>query len=1122
MTKAVAHPVNPLAARVGPRWPLTCRFLHFAALVVSVLPCVGCGSGTTISRAQASVAPPDFSLQLSVSSLALSQGMSTSAVSLTVSPQNGFSGAVQVSLTGLPNGVASNPSSPFAGSVGGSMPIILGASLSAATGNFTVTATGSSGSLSHSATLALTISPTTIPPLPRSTFARTDAIPALDAPASEPPHRHIAYDSANKHVFVANRAMNRVEVFSSTDQTSVAQISVAGASSADLSADGNTVWVGTATEQAVAVDTFTLEVRSRYAIPAVSTGANAVFDRPEELLAMANGKIMMRLRQPGAPQSLLALWDPISNMVANLTSAAPALFQNGLGPMAHTGDRTKLLVAANDASGQLAVLDSSGNVLAGPVSLGAGTIPAIAANTDGSRFAAGFVSGGNSQLLLLDGSLHQVASPASLAATSLVFSRDNNFLYAGASSGVAPAISIFSAANLGVPGQIPNIFIQGIGASIEEADETHLLFATSNRGVAFLDASQPGVLRSVAPAFAAAPVLQPSEGPAVGGTSVFIAGQNFEPTAFMRFGPQFASGVTVAGTTQLQTASPPSVVNGPVNVAAYFPSGWFDVAPDGFSYGPRILKVLPNSGSNSGGDLVQIYGYGFGNSTSGVSVRIGGASAAVRQVQNVTQLAAPVGLDSTYAFPLESITVQSPSGTPGKADVVVTSPAGTASAPLGFQYLQSAQVFAKPALYKFILYDQRRQFVYLSATDHIDAFDLNAGAFKPALAVYCPSKMLPGPCPNAGLRGMALTPDGSQLLVADFGSQNVYLLNPDSPGSVSFVSVGGVPGFSASGPARVAPTSAQTVFVGMSGEGSSLGVCSGCLLQLNLAATPVSFQTAPQPQVSTLTGAPLIQASSSGDVVFLSYNSSPGPLGFWSASSPNQFTISQAAEAALDMAAAPDGTSFLSRTNGDVEIHDSNLFFTGTPAKAEIEQIAGRVLVPGAAMHPSGALLYQPFLTGQPPSAPPANNIQGGFDIIDTHTGTLRLRAFLPEPLATLSTDTDGLHGSFLAVDENGQRIFALTTSGLTILQLTKVPLGIGTISPATAPTTGGAVLTIRGSGFQSGTNVSIGGKSAAATFKDMNTLTVVAPALASGPHQMVFSNPDGETIALDAAFTAN
>src|SRR5712692_8234070 len=173
-------------------------------------------------------------------------------------------------------------------------------------------------------------------------------------------------------------------------------------------------------------------------------------------------------------------------------------------------------------------------------------------------------------------------------------------------------------------------------------------------------------------------------------------------------------------------------------------------------------------------------------------------------------------------------------------------------------------------------------------------------------------------------------------------------------------------------------------------------------------------------------------------------------------------------------------------------------------------------------MHPTVEKKYQPFLTGPAPAAPPATGIQGGVDILDAHTGRLRLRLFLPEPLAMLSTDINALHGVFLAVDENGQRIFALTTSGLALVQLANVPLSIGAISPASAAASGGATLAIRGSGFQSGATVTIGGKSAAATFVDINTLTVTTPPLTTGPQQILTTKPNGETATLDAAFTAN
>jgi len=70
----------------------------------------------------------------------------------------------------------------------------------------------------------------------------------------------------------------------------------------------------------------------------------------------------------------------------------------------------------------------------------------------------------------------------------------------------------------------------------------------------------------------------------------------------------------------------------------------------------------------------------------------------------------------------------------------------------------------------------------------------------------------------------------------------------------------------------------------------------------------------------------------------------------------------------------------------------------------------------------------------------------------------------------------------------------------LTIVQLAAVPLGIGTISPATVASAGGATLTIRGSGFQSATTLTISGNPATVTSEDANTLPVTTPSLVPGP----------------------
>lgn len=141
------------------------------------------------------------------------------------------------------------------------------------------------------------------------------------------------------------------------------------ASSADLSADGHTIRVGTALEEIVAIDASALQVTGRYVVAGVLPLPNKVCDRPIEVPALAGGKCMVRLRQPVASEALLGLWDPHSNLLTNLTSAAPLVFQNGVGATARSANHSKFLVAANDSSGELAVFDTNGTT-AGPKSSG--------------------------------------------------------------------------------------------------------------------------------------------------------------------------------------------------------------------------------------------------------------------------------------------------------------------------------------------------------------------------------------------------------------------------------------------------------------------------------------------------------------------------------------------------------------------------------------------------------------------------------------------------------------------------------------------------------------------------------------------------------------------------------
>jgi hypothetical protein len=116
----------------------------------------GCGGGSsTVMQAAPQVA--DFAVSVSSTSITVAQGAVSAPVTLTVTALNGFSGNVQIALFGLPTGVSSNPTTPFTVTRGANTSVQFGAAANASTGSFTLSAVGTSGSLSHTAKLTLAV-----------------------------------------------------------------------------------------------------------------------------------------------------------------------------------------------------------------------------------------------------------------------------------------------------------------------------------------------------------------------------------------------------------------------------------------------------------------------------------------------------------------------------------------------------------------------------------------------------------------------------------------------------------------------------------------------------------------------------------------------------------------------------------------------------------------------------------------------------------------------------------------------------------------------------------------------------------------------------------------------------
>lgn len=132
-----------------------------AVVAVSLLVLTGCGGAGGSSGVGPPPPPATFTLSLNPASVALAQG-GTQSVQIQATAQNGFSGSIAITTSGLPSGVTISPSSldVTAGNTG---TLTLSATAVASSGNVKVAINGASGSQQSSATLAVDVLQTATP-----------------------------------------------------------------------------------------------------------------------------------------------------------------------------------------------------------------------------------------------------------------------------------------------------------------------------------------------------------------------------------------------------------------------------------------------------------------------------------------------------------------------------------------------------------------------------------------------------------------------------------------------------------------------------------------------------------------------------------------------------------------------------------------------------------------------------------------------------------------------------------------------------------------------------------------------------------------------------------------------
>jgi hypothetical protein len=339
--------------------------------------------------------------------------------------------------------------------------------------------------------------------------------------------------------------------------------------------------------------------------------------------------------------------------------------------------------------------------------------------------------------------------------------------------------------------------------------------------------------------------------------------------------------------------------------------------------------------------------------------------------------------------------------------------------------------------------------------------------------------------------GLALTPDKSKLLAANFADISVAIIDPDNPSSSTAVQIP-VNVANSPGVADVVATSTGKVLV--DGVSGTFAGCGGQLWELDLSTLMVTPGPV-LPNGGLQVGGNSFSESADGSQILLGGTGCGVYL--WNAST-NQI-IEGRGLVNDSSGASGDGYWFAS----DYARLDSQMiphmqaqvpeFFFSLPGVTNSD-------LAGEKMNASGSLLYTP--------------ISNGVDITDTNHGSWLGRLLLNEQVAPLTLNA-------MDLDETGNRLFLITNEGLTVITLATAPLSVSYLNPVSGPVSGGTLVTIRGSGFQSGTTVTIGGITSPTTFIDTATLQVTTPALPAGGARVTILNPGGASYSLDAGFQA-
>ena len=1032
----------------------SCGELH-TFVIAFVLFLTGCGGGGGGSvAAPATPAPKPTTPDFAL----------TLAPSVLSVPEGG-SAAINVTATAL-NGFSENVEVTIsdipAGVAVSATSLTIGPNLSKAiivtprdTAAFNLTFSATSGTLAHQYSIsARTVNPSVGEAPLRTTFLDIGfATYNFVNGVTYPGWKIALYDPIRKLFFASVTFGNQVVAISPRTGTIIARIPVPQPFGMDLSLDGSKLYVSTGTHFMYSIDLAKLQVSERIDMSTWG-GQGYAMVQP---LALAGGKIGFLEDLEGG----LCIWEPADNSVECVARYIWAAVRN------HDGTKIAFSSVTSPSSAGIydVLTDSSisksfdhGIMVVGfhPARDQFLTIGGMTSNTHAALW--------DEQMnIVRDYTPAQGNEPSNIDFSSGFFSRDGSTIYL--ENGLVLDTETFQ----------PKGFVQFLDPSrfylacyFQDIDESGLAIGASHQGIVLNDVRNIFQQRRYFWYLDTDRNARLS-GPVSGGTSLIQRTTSQPERGSLEgtkvfFGPiqaPFAQATYEEGPAIKVSSTTPPNAPGPVNVGVYFPDGSMTMGASAFTYGPDIRNLTFTAATAEGGPAA-VYGYGL---IDGATVLVGGHAAIAKGVNPGSVYTPGWGSKIEYRVP---------PGTPGKADFTVQTEDGERTYAGAFHYYPATQWYPKDGRSMSRgIYDASRKLIYFTGADRVHVFSPASGNWLSPIPL--PAYLLDAAVsPNAGYMAFINSATMS-LIVIDLSSRTVVReisIRPDTTNPAQ------------SSMFALVFASETEVITAVPSEIRRVDVISGNLVWRKSLASGWIPPNLTRSRPALLWGRYLLLDNG----LYLDL-AEPAPLELhgWGCilPGPDTFAISR------------DGKI----SQGDCILNSEGLV-TGVTytSDAEFWSLEGDPVFIGGRRYgqlwdATGTYILQPNYLG--------------IDVIHAGTGAVRERITTP-----LSMPGDLVP---MVLDPDEQKLFIITDTGIAAIDLRDLPLGIASVSPASA--TSGTPMEVRGAGFTLSTQVFVDGKPVEAVLVDSSTLQFTAPQHDDGPVQLMVKSADGSRDFLDAAF---